>query len=208
MPLTADNYAPQLTAPSYARRAWMYWALAAGFGLFLVGIILGAPLLAASGHSFGATTLYKAFSPLCHQIDARSFHFHGHPFAVCARCTGIYFGFTAGALLYPIFKSLRRTDSPPRIWLILATVPTTIDFLFGFTGVWSNTHWSRFLTASILGATAAVYIVPGLMDLALRGWRGNKLPALLEASATQSVTPADTPPVVFHSDYSAPLRRI
>ncbi|MCA1594754.1 MAG: hypothetical protein LC754_19425, partial [Acidobacteria bacterium] len=44
-------------------------------------------------------------------------------------------------------------------------LPTTVDFALGFFGVWENTHLSRFLTAVLLGAVAAFFIVPGLVDL-------------------------------------------
>ena len=51
--------------------------------------------------------------------------------------------------------------------IVLAVLPTTVDFALGFFGIWENTHWSRFLTALVAGAVAAFYIVPGLVDLGL-----------------------------------------
>jgi hypothetical protein len=55
---------------------------------------------------------------------------------------------------------------------MLAAVPTTIDFALGFSGLWENTHWSRFSTGLLLGAAAAFYVIPGLVDLWWRGmWR-------------------------------------
>lgn len=38
----------------------------------------------------------------CHQIPERSFFFRGHPFPVCARCTGIIVGQVLGCLSYRI----------------------------------------------------------------------------------------------------------
>ncbi|PJZ77728.1 hypothetical protein CH365_07565 [Leptospira neocaledonica] len=32
------------------------------------------------------------FPYFCHQWEERSFSYKGHPFPVCARCTGVYFG--------------------------------------------------------------------------------------------------------------------
>jgi hypothetical protein len=42
-----------------------------------------------------------------------------------------------------------------------------VDFALGFFGVWQNTHLSRFLTALLLGAVTAFYVVPGVVDLSL-----------------------------------------
>jgi uncharacterized membrane protein len=124
---------------------------------------------------------YGSFGTVCHQIPERSFHLEGFPLAVCARCFGLYVGAAAGVLFYPLARGLARRDAPGRAWLLAAAAPTTIDFALGFFGVWENTHWSRFLTAFLLGAAAAFYIVPGLVELASRRrpWR------LGEAGAAQ-----------------------
>jgi uncharacterized membrane protein len=105
------------------------------------------------------------FGHVCHQIPSRAFHLAGHPFAVCARCTGIYFGFAAGVLLYPLVRSLKRTDTPARKWLLLAAAPAVLDFALGLVGVWENTHLSRALSGALLGLAASFYVVPGLLDL-------------------------------------------
>jgi hypothetical protein len=46
-----------------------------------------------------------------------------------------------------------------------------IDFSLGFLGIWQNTHLSRFATGALLGAVAAFFIMPGLIDLSQTGWR-------------------------------------
>ena len=51
---------------------------------------------------------------------------------------------------------------PARRWLLLAALPTSVDFLLGVTGLWANTHTSRALTGALVGAVAALYVVPGL----------------------------------------------
>jgi len=141
------------------------WAITALCGLTIIGLIIGAPLAQAGGHPVFAATIYKAFSFLCHQIPERSFHLAGHQFGVCSRCTGLYTGFAAAALCYPLIRSLKTTDTPPRFWLILAAVPLTIDFGLGYFGIWQNNHLSRFSTGALLGSVAVFYIVPGLVDL-------------------------------------------
>jgi uncharacterized membrane protein len=137
-----------------------------------MGLITGAPLALAGGHSVFALAVYGAFGHLCHQIPERSFFIAGHQFAVCARCTGIYAGFTVATLGYPLVRSLRRIDTPPRRWLFLSAVPLAIDFSLGFFGLWENTHLSRFLTGALLGSVAVFYVMPGLLDLSIREWRG------------------------------------
>jgi uncharacterized membrane protein len=134
-------------------------------------MIAGAPLALARGHNVFALALYGAFSHLCHQIPERSFFIAGHQFAVCARCTGLYAGFTVATLCYPLLRSLKRTDMPPLRWLLIAAVPLAIDFSLGFFGLWENTHLSRLLTGALLGSVAVFYVMPGLVDLRLKEWR-------------------------------------
>jgi len=90
---------------------------------------------------------------------------------VCARCFGLYAGFAAGVMLYPLVRSLGKRDTPARAWLIIAAVPTTVDFALGFFGIWENTHFSRSLTGALLGIVAAFYVVPGLVDVSQTNWR-------------------------------------
>lgn len=139
--------------------------------LLFVSLIVVAPVALAHGHNSSAFVLYEMFGRVCHQIPERAFYLEGHPFAVCARCTGIYFGFAAGLLLYPLVRSLRRGDAPARKWLLVALAPTALDFALGFSGIWENTSWSRFVTGALLGAVVAFYVVPGLMDLSRMSFR-------------------------------------
>jgi uncharacterized membrane protein len=139
--------------------------------LVVVGLILSAPFAQAHGHPLFAATIYTAFHFVCHQIPERSFHLAGYQFAVCARCTGLYSGFMVATTFYPLARSLRRTDTPPRIWLLLAAVPLAIDFSLGYFGIWANTHLSRLLTGALLGAVSVFYIMPGLVQLSASDWR-------------------------------------
>jgi len=141
------------------------WAITATIALALVALIVGAPLAQAGGHSALAGSIYKAFSFVCHQIPDRSFHLAGHQFGVCSRCTGLYVGFAVAALIYPLARSLKRTDTPSLVWLILAILPLLVDFALGYFSIWPNTHLSRFLTGALLSSVAVFYIVPGLIDL-------------------------------------------
>jgi len=187
------------------------WLLVASGSLAVVAVIVGAPLAVADGHSDFAATIYRTFSHLCHQLPERSFFIASHPFAVCARCTGIYAGFAAAAALYPLARSLRRIDTPPRKWLFIAAAPLAVDFAIEFSGIWHNTHFSRLVTGAILGGVAVFYIMPGLLDLSMRSWKR-------VGEGTTDIPPRDagpnsaakvfSSPVSAPSDYSAPQRRI
>ena len=144
---------------------YLVWAGTATLALFFISLIVFAPLAQAHGYNSAAFVLYEMFGHVCHQIPGRAFHFEGQPFAVCARCAGIYFGFAAGLLIYPFVRSLRRVDAPARKWLMLAAVPTLLDFALGFFRILENTLWSRSMTGALLGVVAAFYVLPGLLDL-------------------------------------------
>jgi uncharacterized membrane protein len=162
------GYVPQVIP---TRRPLLFWAISAAVITSLVSLIIIAPLAAASGHNEIAASIYYAFSPLCHQRPDRSYFIDGHKMGVCARCTGIYFGFALTLLAYPLVRSLRSTTTPARKWLLLAALPLAIDFSLTFFGVWENTHTSRLLTGLLLGSVAVFYIMPGIVDLSLRALR-------------------------------------
>ncbi len=184
------------------------WFLVAAGVVILLGLIVGAPLAQASNHPFFAFSIYEAFSHLCHQAPGRSFFIASQPFAVCARCTGVYAGFAAATLMYPLLISLRRINTPERIWLLIAAAPLAIDFALGFLGIWENTHFSRFSTGALLGAALVFYILPGLVELSLR-WR-SYISRTAPAKMSQTAYPGATGEQIAAapSDYSAPLRRI
>ncbi|HWS55210.1 MAG TPA: DUF2085 domain-containing protein [Pyrinomonadaceae bacterium] len=164
MPSPITDYVPQV-AGTGSRRAWAVWGAGAGLAALFVGVVLLAPAARAAGWVLLSEVLYGSFRLACHQMPERAFAVAGHPLAVCARCSGLYAGALAGFLVYPLARAVARTDAPRRGWLLWAAAPTSVDFALGVLGLWENTHWSRFLTALPLGATAAFYIVPGLVEL-------------------------------------------
>jgi len=163
MPAPISSYVPQFATGG--RRPVLVWAAASAGALLILAVVFAAPLLAAGGHEFSARVAYAFFGAVCHQMPERSFYLLGHPLGVCARCAGLYAGFAAGLLLYPLARPLRARHAPERVWLFAAAVPTALDFSLGLLGVWENTHLSRSLTGALLGAVAALYVVPGLVDL-------------------------------------------
>lgn len=182
MSLPSDVYVPQVARDAMTnivpleqtpsrRMAYLVWASAVMIVSLLISSIVFAPLATTTNHPLLSLALYQAFSNLCHQMPERSFHLHGAPLAVCARCWGLYGGFALAFALYPLAGSLTRPVTPHRRWLLLAAVPTSVDFLLGFLGIWENTHLSRALTGALLGAVSALYVVPGVVSLGGGDWR-------------------------------------
>jgi uncharacterized membrane protein len=175
MPALISEYVPQVFADrDSARRvrvAWAAWGAVLGLALLVVSVIVLAPVLRAHGGIALSQLAYAVFHVACHQMPERSFQIEGFPLAVCARCTGLYAGGLLGVAAYPFVRTLTRTDAPERMWLILAVVPTTVDFALGFFGIWENTHWSRFLSALLAGAATSFYVVPGMVGVSLARFR-------------------------------------
>jgi uncharacterized membrane protein len=199
-----DQYVPQCQVD---RRPIVMWAIVVASALLFNALIIGAPLALANSHSVFALTIYQAFSHLCHQRPERSFFIAGHNFAVCTRCTGLYAGFAAAVLLYPLVRSLRHTETPPRKWLFMAAAPLSIDFILGFFGIWENTHSSRFSTAALLGVVSVFYVMPGLAALRLRRTLSlDNTQKTHHPTELSTITPERQ--AVAPTDYSAPQRRI
>jgi uncharacterized membrane protein len=201
-----NQYIPQT---GIDHRPLAMWLIVAAASLVVMLLIIGAPLALKAGHPFWGLTIYRAFSYVCHQIPERSFFIAEHQFAVCARCTGLYAGFTLATVVYPLVRSLRQIEAPARKWLFLAAAPLAIDFTVGFLGIWNNTHFSRFATGALLGAAAVFYVMPGLMDLSLREWRVKpRSSSAMKASEISSPEMFSPGAGAAPSDYSAPDRRI
>ena len=194
-----SQYLPQLVP---TRRPLVFWLVSAIAVALLVSLIVIAPLAAASGHSELAQGIYGGFGIFCHQRPDRSYFIDGHKLAVCSRCTGLYAGFTFTLLIYPLLRSLRSAAIPPRRVLFLAAVPLLIDFSLTFLGIWENTHTSRLLTGALLGSVTVFYVMPGIVDLSLRGLQLSTPPRpTFTLVSPESIAAAP-------SDYSAPERRI
>ena len=83
----------------------------------------------------------------CHRDPARTLHLWGVPLAVCARCSGIYFGLGAGALL----RRPQLTPRALRLWVAAAAALMLADVAletYALHGPW----WLlRVTTGSLLG---------------------------------------------------------
>ncbi len=132
-----------------------------------VAALWGAPLLKARGFR-GAALIYAIFAPVCHQRPDRSFFAAGYPLAVCGRCLGIYLGFLAGTLVYPIVRRFLRSGVPGARLLVALTLPIGLDAAGNFLGLWTSGNVLRLATGLIWGAGLPFYFIPGVAEACLQ----------------------------------------
>jgi uncharacterized membrane protein len=155
---------PAEPSPRTAARPVFLLTLA-GTLLWIAAIVL-APVLRSRSSGL-APFLYAVFSPICHQIPGRSFFLRGFPMAVCGRCLGIYTGFLAGVLLYPLTRGFRMLALPSPRLFVLASLPAGLDVLLGLSGVWEPPIGVRFATGFIWGTLLPYYFIAGIAELVL-----------------------------------------
>ena len=139
-----------------------YRILLALVALWCGGMLL-APYLVSSAPGL-STFLYSFYSPVCHQIDARSFHLFGEKLGVCSRCFTIYWGFLISLSLYPFIRQLNSTALPQRRWIALAILPMLADVCFSFFGLHESTLVTRGVTGSLFGLIMPFYLLPPLLE--------------------------------------------
>ena len=128
---------------------WAYVVLFVCLGW--LALVFAPPLFAAVGWPH-ADLLRWLLHPVCHQIPARSFHLLGEPLAACARCTGLYIGFTLGVAAWPQLPKLAtRLAARPR-WIVVFMAPLLVDLML------ENTALTRFATG--LGAAFPCGLLP------------------------------------------------
>ncbi len=130
----------------------------------LFSLIPAAPLLSRHGHPLLGASIYFFFSPVCHQSPHRSFFLDGLPWAVCHRCAGIYLGLLAGCLLPARWWASSLPVEVRRRWALAATLPLALDAMLPYTGLWSNTPASRFVTGILFGAMLMTLLIPGSIE--------------------------------------------
>ena len=144
-----------------------YAAILSG-ALAWCALILIAPVAASSVvYRPLASFVYAFFSPLCHQIGARSFYLFGQPLAVCGRCTSIYFGFLSGVLAYPLVRRSRiiaGSVQPGRMFLAIAVLPMLVDFALEAAGLYDSSNVIRAATGAWFGILIPFLIIPGAVE--------------------------------------------
>jgi uncharacterized membrane protein len=142
------------------------YGLILGGTLLWCGAIILAPALAGweAVPPWASSIVYRFFDPICHQIDARSFHLFGFPLAVCSRCSSIYMAFLAGTLLYPLLYDIGQPRMPSRLLLLVAVVPMVFDAGAGFLGLYETSFLMRTLTGALFGAVLPLFIIPAAIE--------------------------------------------
>ncbi len=88
---------------------------------------------------------YKIKIVGCHKIPERSFFFKGKQFPVCARCTGIHFGYLS---IFFFFTNILYINL---LWSIILILPTLIDGLIQAYTKWESKNLFRLLTGILNG---------------------------------------------------------
>jgi uncharacterized membrane protein len=101
---------------------------------------------------------YKFFGHICHQFEGRSLHLGEHKMAVCARCSGIYFGFLIGVLFFPFLKKIKVKNI--KYPLVLISLPMIIDISLDFLSMHQSTLLTKSLTGLMFGFPSAILLYP------------------------------------------------
>ncbi len=158
--------------PVGRRAALALLSLAAIWGLALPWLACAressSPLLSMTGR-----VAFAVGHVICHQRPERSFFSCGLQWPVCGRCSGLYLGAAAGAVLaLALGRRLQRarpttSDSAATRWrrlLLFSAAPTAVLWTIEFTGLFAPGTTARFAGALPLGLAAS-----GWLDAVARG---------------------------------------
>lgn len=131
------------------------------FGIAFFGLTNAYLFLTPFGGPHWAEGARLAFSPICHQEAARSPFFAGEQLAVCHRCSGIYAGLLAGALL-ALFGLFLDPENRKHWWWALAPMPVHVALRY----LWpaSDIAELRVITGLLFGAWGASVLARVLGD--------------------------------------------
>jgi uncharacterized membrane protein len=141
-----------------------YAVILSGAAAWCALIVLAPAATSSAGFVPLGGFLYAFFSPLCHQIDARSFHLFGWPLAVCGRCSAMYFGFLSGTIAYPFAGNLLRGARPGRMFLVVAVAPMLLDVMLEAAGLHESSNALRAVTGAWFGILLPFLIIPGAVE--------------------------------------------
>jgi uncharacterized membrane protein len=116
---------------------------------------VGMPLYALSA------VVYEAGSLVCHQLPNRSFHAWGAQMPVCARCTGLYVGAAAAALVVTHLDraAQRQVWDRARELLLMAATPTALTLAYEWLRGVTPGNWIRAAAGFPLGAIVMLIVV-------------------------------------------------
>lgn len=163
-------------ATSWVGRHWLLFAN--GAAALYAGLPWLSPLAKWAGQPLVGELLFRLYTPLCHQIPARSFFFCGHQVAFCHRCAAMYTSIVAAGLLFALLRRHLRPISLKAAVLLL--VPMLIDggshllddllglgLRGGGDAIGTPNFWLRMITGGLVGLAALLFLFPRLeRDLA------------------------------------------
>jgi uncharacterized membrane protein len=127
---------------------------------------------------------------LCHQLPDRSFFIHEHQTPLCARCTGMYLGFSI-SLIFLILRRRTRAARMPTAALIsvligfitimgIDGINSTISIIPGAPQLYHTTNAHRIVTGTLFGIAMCLLFFPVFStaiwrqpsgDRSLKSWR-------------------------------------
>lgn len=139
------------------------WAIAAAS---LVWISLLSWTASSSEPPLATLLIHQFASFVCHQELERTFHWGAAPWAVCARCLGLYAAAPAGALaaFAPGFRTAARAPRANLLLLAAAGAPTAATWLAEHLAGVPVGNGTRFTAAIPLGAALAWVLVRTAMS--------------------------------------------
>lgn len=151
---------------------------------------------------------------VCHRIEARSFHLHGRPLPLCARCSGMYLGAVLG-LAFQAATARRRSGLPPKSILFVLgglALAFVIDGGNSFLSLipfvphlYETFNWTRLLTGTGMGLVIAAALYPAFNQTAwidhdprpaLANWRSLGLLILL-ALGMDALVLTENPAILY-----------
>lgn len=123
--------------------------------------------------------VFSLGSGLCHQLPERSFIFQGLQLPLCARCTGIYFGFIfTFVMLAVLYGRAPRRGGLSRFYYLMIAIfglPLVFDGLSSYLGYRTTTNAIRLWSGSAFGAVLAVPIYYLICDALLKNASSEKV---------------------------------
>lgn len=139
------------------------WAIVGASFAWVLLLVWTASPTAVPSASF---LVHHFASFICHQEPDRTFHWAVTPWAVCARCLGLYLAAPVGAAA-ALAPALRAQALEPRavVWLLAAAgAPTAATWLAEHLGGLALGNNARFVAALPLGAALAWVLVRTVID--------------------------------------------
>jgi len=104
----------------------------------------------------------------CHQMNQRSLFFRGYQFPVCARCTGLFVGQTAGLVFALLMAGAVSHAALFDIKILglcagLSVMALGIDGFFQLKKIWVSTNVRRFVTGLFCGFFVCCFLVKVIM---------------------------------------------